>query len=58
MKNLKVTKTIVLYNKDDEAIKQIDVSNFTWKMIYVKAVIAHQVSIYSAYWRIIVEPKE
>lgn len=58
MKNLEVIKTLILYDKDNKVLKEIDVSTLPWKMAYIKASISHQMSIYSARWKIIVEPKE
>ena len=57
MKN-KVTKTILIYNKEDVIIKEVDVSNLNWLLIYAKASQILASSLYGYRWEILVKPKE
>jgi hypothetical protein len=58
MKTLKVIKTIVIYDKDGQIVKEIDVTGLPWKLIWLKAVRALQTSLRGDHWTVVSKPKE
>lgn len=54
----KVTKTIIIYNEEGVIIKEVDVSNLNWILIYAKAIQILASSLYGVRWEILVKPKE
>lgn len=55
---LKVTKTIIIYNKEGVNIKEVDVSHLPWVLIYANAIRLLASSLYGVRWEILVKPKE
>ncbi len=58
MKRTKITKKIVIYSKEGDIIKEVDVTNIPWIMIYPRAVEILSSSLYGYKWKVIVEPVE
>ena len=54
----KVTKTIIIYNKEDVNIKEVDVSNLNWVLTYTRAIQILASSLHGFRWEISVKPKE
>jgi hypothetical protein len=55
---IKVTKTIVIYNKEGVNIKEVDVSHLNWLLVYARASQILASSLYGFRWEISVKPKE
>ena len=55
---IKVTKTIIIYNKEGVNIKEVDVSELNWVLTYTRAIQILASSLHGVRWKIIVEPKE
>ena len=55
---IKVTKTIIIYNKEGVNIKEVDVSHLPWVLAYSKAIQILASSLYGVRWEILVKPKE
>ena len=55
---IKVTKTIVIYNKEGVNIKEVDVSHLPWVLAYANAVRILASSLHGVRWEISVKPKE
>ncbi len=47
---IKVTKTIVIYNKEGVNIKEVDVSNLNWLLTYTRAIQILTSSLYGVRW--------
>ena len=56
MKRTKITKKVVIYNKEGDAIKEKDVTNIPWIMIYPRAIEILSSSLHGVDWKVIVEP--
>lgn len=57
MKTLKVIKTIVIYDKDGQIVKEIDVTGWSWARQIAKAVHCTQMTLTAATWSIIITPE-
>lgn len=55
---IKVTKTIVIYNKEGVSIKEVDVSELNWVLTYTRAIQILASSLHGVRWEILVKPKE
>ena len=55
---IKVTKTIVIYNKEGVSIKEVDVSELNWVLTYTRAIQILASSLHGVRWEILVKLKE